>query len=56
MSDIWQDTQGNWRFTVRPFLHCPEIDREDEIGLDQILESFDGEGLRVGSRIRFLVQ
>lgn len=56
ISDIWQDTQGNWRFTVRPFLHCPEIDREDEIGLDQILESFDEEELRVGLRIRFLVQ
>ncbi len=38
---------------MRPFLHCPEIDSEDEIGLDQILESFDGEELQIGSRISY---
>lgn len=53
ISDIWQDRQGNWRFTVRPFLHCPEIDSEDEIGLDQILENFDGEELKIGGRIAY---
>lgn len=53
ISEIRTDSQGEWRFSVRPFLHCPEIDAEDEIGLDQILESFDGEELKVGSRIAY---
>lgn len=38
---------------MRPFLHCPEIDSEDEISLDQILEHFDGEELQIGSRISY---
>lgn len=38
---------------VRPFLHCPEIDSEDEIDLDQILESFDGKEVQIGTRVRY---
>ena len=39
---------------MRPFLHCPEIDEEDEITMDQILESLDGQDLKVGSEIRYV--
>lgn len=39
---------------MRPFLNCPEIDEEDEIMMDQILESLDGKDLRVGSEIRYV--
>lgn len=40
---------------MRPLLHCPEIDSEDEIGIDQIIESLDGEDLKVGSEVRYVV-
>ena len=39
---------------MRPFLNCPEIDEEDEIMMDQILESLDGQYLKVGSEIRYV--
>lgn len=53
ISDMWQDRKWDWKFSVRPFLHCPEIDSEDEIGLDQIVEDFDSEALQVGDRVRY---
>lgn len=40
---------------MRPLLHCPEIDSEDEISIDQIIESLDGEDLKVGSEISYVV-
>lgn len=38
---------------VRPFLHCPEIDEEDEIQIEQVMQCFDGEKLTLGSRIAY---
>ena len=38
---------------VRPFLHCPEIDEEDEIQVEQVMQCFDGEELTLGSRIAY---
>ena len=38
---------------MRPFLHCPEIDEEDEIQVEQVMQCFDGEELTLGSRIAY---
>ena len=38
---------------MRPFLHCPEIDEEDEIQVEQVMQCFDGEKLTLGSRIAY---
>ncbi len=54
ITDIRSTSKGERAFAVRPFLHCPEIDQEDEIMMDQILESLDGQDLRVGSEIRYV--
>lgn len=54
ITDIRSNSKGEWEFAVRPILHCPEIDEEDEIKIEQILESLDGEELRVGSEIRYI--
>ena len=51
ISELRSDAQGNWRLMVRPFLHCPEIDEEDEIQVEQVIQCFDGEELTLGSRI-----
>lgn len=53
ISEFRSDTQGNWRLMVRPFLHCPEIDEEDEIQVEQVMQCFDGEELTLGSRIAY---
>lgn len=53
ISELRSDTQGNWRLMVRPFLHCPEIDEEDEIQVEQVMQCFDGEELTLGSRIAY---
>ncbi len=54
ITDIRSTGKGERAFAVRPFLHCPEIDEEDEIMMDQILESLDGQDLKVGSEIRYV--
>lgn len=38
---------------IRPVLHCPEIDEEDELPLEQVIASLDGEALRVGSQVTY---
>lgn len=53
ISELRSDAQGNWRLMVRPFLHCPEIDEEDEIQVEQVMQCFDGEELTLGSRIAY---
>ncbi|MFC2494706.1 MAG: MiaB/RimO family radical SAM methylthiotransferase [Candidatus Absconditicoccaceae bacterium] len=53
ISELRSDTQGNWRLMVRPFLHCPEIDEEDEIQVEQVMQCFDGEELTLGSRVAY---
>lgn len=53
ISNIWFEKDWTAKLFVRPFLHCPEIDEEDEIWLDQILESLDGDELDIGMRVRY---
>lgn len=55
ITDIRSTRKGEWAFAVRPLLHCPEIDSEDEIRMEQIIESLDGEDLKVGSEISYVV-
>jgi hypothetical protein len=40
--------------TVRPRLHCPEIDEVDDISLEQVV-SCDDEEVEIGSRVEYVV-
>ena len=43
--------------TVRPILHCPEIDEEDFITENNILENLDKSGapIDIASTIRYII-
>jgi len=44
--------ERNATITVRPILHCPEIDEVDEISIDQII-SCEDEELQIASKITY---
>lgn len=53
--EIWKDGKIEG-LTVRPRLHCPEIDSYDEIGLDQVIGVFEEkEVLDIGDKIVYTV-
>lgn len=41
---------GETTLTIRPWLHCPEIDEVDDVPLENIISS-DNEVLQMGSRV-----
>ncbi|MDR2190004.1 MAG: hypothetical protein LBP53_02165 [Candidatus Peribacteria bacterium] len=43
---------GKTTLTIRPRLHCPDIDEIDEIAFEQVLAS-DDEPLQVGSKVEY---
>lgn len=53
--EIWKEGKVE-RFTVRPWLHCPEIDSYDEISLEQIIGTFeDTNELAIGDKIVYMI-
>jgi len=53
--EIWKD--GNVeKLTVRPWLHCPEIDEYDEISLDQVVGTLEDKSeLEIWDKIMYTV-
>lgn len=53
--EIWKD--GNVeKLTVRPWLHCPEIDEYDEISLEKVIGTYENKDeLDVGDKILYTV-
>ncbi len=53
--ELWKE--GNvQKLTVRPWLHCPDIDSYDEISLEQVIDTFeDTDTLAVGHKIVYTV-
>ena len=41
--------------TIRPEIHCPEIDPVDEVWLEDIIQCFDGEEVKIGSKVEYFV-
>jgi len=39
--------------SIRPEINCPEIDPIDEVNLENIIQCFDGEEIRVGSKVEY---
>ena len=40
--------------SIRPEINCPEIDPVDEIKLENVVQSFDGEEIEVGSKVEYI--
>lgn len=53
--ETWKDEKVE-KLTVRPQLHCPEIDWYDEISLDQVIGTFeDNNELEIWDKISYIV-
>ena len=51
----WIDQmKGQIFLTIRPEIHCPEIDSVDEVKLENVIVCFDGEEIEVGSKVEYL--
>ena len=44
---------GQTFLSIRPEINCPEIDPIDEVNLENIIQCFDGEEIRVGSKVEY---
>ena len=51
----WIDQmKGQIFLTIRPEIHCPEIDSVDEVKLENVIACFDGEEIEVGSKVEYV--
>ena len=41
--------------SIRPEIHCPEIDSVDDVELENVIGCFDGEEIEIGSRVEYVV-
>jgi hypothetical protein len=59
--EIWKDKNSklwtiHYTLTVRPRLHCPEIDSYDEISAKQIVGTFEKKNeLEIGDKIMYTI-
>ena len=40
--------------SIRPEIHCPEIDPVDEVKLENVIGCFDGGEIEIGSRVEYV--
>ncbi len=40
--------------SIRPEIHCPEIDPVDEVKLENVIQCFDGEEIETGSKVEYV--
>jgi hypothetical protein len=53
--EIWKEGKVE-KLTVRPWLHCPEIDGYDEISVGQVIEIYGKKSkLAIGDKIVYTV-
>jgi len=51
----WIDQmKGQIFLTIRPEIHCPEIDSVDEVKLENVIVCFNGEEIEVGSKVEYI--
>lgn len=48
--------RGNIYLSIRPELHCPEIDPIDEVKLENVVQCFDGEEIEIGSKLEYVLK
>jgi hypothetical protein len=50
------EEKGQIFLTIRPELHCPEIDSVDDVKLEKVIQCFDGEEIEIGSKVEYLLK
>ena len=40
--------------SIRPEIHCPEIDPVDDVVLEDVTQCFDGEEIEIGSKVEYV--
>jgi hypothetical protein len=48
------DEKGQIFLSIRPEIHCPEIDLVDEIKLENVIQCFDGVEIEIGSKVEYV--
>ena len=49
-----QEYKGQIYLSIRPEIHCPEIDPIDEIILENVVQYFDGDEIEIGSKVEYV--
>lgn len=49
-----REERGQIFLSIRPEIHCPEIDPVDEVRLENVSQCFDGEEIEIGSRVEYV--
>ena len=47
--------KGQIFLTIRPKIHCPEIDSVDEVRLENVVACFDGEEIEIWSKVEYVI-
>ena len=49
-----QEYKGQIYLSIRPEIHCPEIDPVDDVMLEDVIQCFDGEEIEIGSKVEYM--
>ena len=49
-----REERGQIFLSIRPEIHCPEIDPVDEVRLENVIQCFDGEEIEIGSKVEYM--
>ena len=53
----WIDQfKGNIILSIRPEIHCPEIDSLDDVKLENVIQCFDWEEINIWSKVEYIVE
>lgn len=50
-----REKKGQIFLSVRPEIHCPEIDPVDEVNLENVIQCFDWDEIEIGSKVEYIV-
>ena len=50
-----REEKGQIFLSIRPEIHCPEIDPVDEVKLENVIQCFDGEEIDIGSKVEYVL-
>ena len=48
------EEKGQIYLSIRPEIHCPEIDSVDDVILENVIQCFDGEEIEIGSKVEYV--
>ena len=51
-----REEKNNILLSIRPEIHCPEIDLLDDVKLENVIQCFDGEEIDIWSKVEYLLK